>query len=75
MAMDFIERKVCPYGTYEEELQSCTDGTPPVIKVYARFPSEVREIIRSKTKEKGFSHWDDPLLVGIDEDAKNEYGV
>lgn len=64
-----------PFGTQEDEFRAYNDGTPAVVKIMANFPAPVANLIREKARDEGWNgcHWDDPLLVDVDDTAALEY--
>ena len=64
-----------PFGTYKESFQAYNDGSPAVEKTFARFPWPVEKLIREKAEASGWDgcHWDDPLLISVDDTELREY--
>ena len=63
--------KYLPFGTYSDSWTCYNDGSPAVIKTMAVFPEKV---IREIYKRSGnFCHWDDPLLLSIDDSELRQY--
>ena len=64
-----------PFGAREEYYRAYNDGSPEIVKIFANFPWPVEKLIWAKAKASGWDgcHWDDPLLLSVDDTELRKY--